>query len=157
MLLAQAAAPAVSTNFGWLVFASVGGLILVAMVILVLILSFGYARRSREMAHSERLKAFECGQALEEPNSPRAKFVHNAFWISFWLVALVPYAAFSAAASATVGDEHSVAFAIAVWICASLAALGAVAGAVVLMLAARSEQSAIAFTVGKPMKPAKEL
>ena len=36
-----------------------------------------------------------------ESTKRRQQYMHNAFWISFWMVFLVPSAAFSAAATAT--------------------------------------------------------
>lgn len=62
--------------------------------------------------------------------------MHNAFWIAFWLIALVPSAAFSAAASATEGGR-TVSFVLAVWFCAGAASIAAAACATVLMLASR--------------------
>jgi hypothetical protein len=148
MLFAQAAEPSHVASFSWGLFAIAAGLIAVGVVVLFLMLLFGYLRRSREMEHLERVKAFECGQPLDEPDSSAAKFMHNAFWISFWMVALIPYSAFSAAAATTRDGEHSVPLAVTVWLFAGLASIAAVAGATVLMLASRGEKRA-AFMPGK--------
>lgn len=135
MLFAQSA-PAVEPNWGFAAFAVLGGVGFVAFAALVVILSFRYARRSREMLHEERMMAVKHGQPLEESGSAQSKFMHNAFWISFWLVALVPSAAFSAAASASEG-ERPLYFVLAVWIGAAAASIAAVVCATVLMLASR--------------------
>jgi hypothetical protein len=152
LLLAQEGAAVETVGFGRALFAAAGGLIAVGLVVFFLVLLFGYLRGSREMAHLERVKSLECGLPLEEPKSSRAKskFMHNAFWISFWMVALVPYTAFSAAAAATSGGERSVPFAVAVWLFAGLASVAAVTGATVLMLASRGEQRLGGVALGKP-------
>jgi hypothetical protein len=144
MLLAQ-----IADTPAWSIVALAGALVVVGVVVLFMVLLFGYLRRSREMAHLERVKAFECGQPLEEPDSSSAKFMHNAFWISFWLVALVPYSAFSAAAATTDEGETAVPVFVTVWMFAGLAAIAAVAGATVLMIASRGEKRPIGFVKEK--------
>jgi hypothetical protein len=148
MLFAQIVEPS-SGDLTWGFVAIAAGLIAVGVVVLFFMLLFGYLRRSREMSHLERVKAFECGQPLEEHDSAAAKFMHNAFWIAFWMVALIPYSAFSAAAATTRGEGLSVPFAVTVWLFAGLASIAAVAGATVLMLASRGEKRGVTFPSAK--------
>lgn len=62
--------------------------------------------------------------------------MHNAFWISFWLVALVPSAASSAAATATERRELAD-YIMTIWIGASAASAAAVVCAAVLVICSR--------------------
>jgi hypothetical protein len=140
MLLAQAAAPSATPNIVVFVLVALGILACVGVVLVILVLSFRHARRNREMLHEERLMAVKHGHPLEEPNSSYAKFMHNAFWISFWMVALVPPAAFSAAASATESGERPLSFTVVVWLLAGAGSIAAVVCATVLMLASRNRK-----------------
>lgn len=139
MLFAQESVDAISQTFSLiplvalLVVAAVG-----ALLILVIVLSLRHLRFTREKLHAERLKMIEAGYPLEEAESTkrRQQYMHNAFWISFWMVALVPSAAFSAAATAT--DRRELAgYIIAIWIGASAASVAAVVCAAVLMICSR--------------------
>ena len=83
----------------------------------------------------------EAGYPLEEAESTkrRQQYMHNAFWISFWMVFLVPSAAFSAAAMAT--DQRELAgYIIAIWIGASAASIAAVVCAAVSMICSRDSR-----------------
>jgi hypothetical protein len=109
-----------------------------ALLVLFVVLLLRHLRFTREKLHAERLKMIDAGYPLEEPESTRRRqqYMHNAFWISFWMVALVPSAAFSAAASAT--DRMELAgYIIAIWIGASAASVAAVVCAAVLMICSR--------------------
>jgi hypothetical protein len=80
----------------------------------------------------------DAGYPLEEAESTkrRQQYMHNAFWISFWMVFLVPSAAFSAAATAT--DRRELAgYIIAIWVSASAASVAAVICAAILMICSR--------------------
>ena len=109
-----------------------------AFIILIIILVLRHLRFTREKVHDERLKMIEMGYRLDEPASTKQqkKYMHNAFWISFWMVFLVPSAAFSAAASATDRIEH-LGYVLAIWIGASVASVASVVSAAVLMMYSR--------------------
>lgn len=122
--------------YAWIV--AVG--ILVGCVIVIL--SLRHARASREMLHAERTSAIEAGLPVwEEAESAKhgSKFMHNAFWISFWLVVSVPGAAFSGASAGTKYVDQ-LAISIAAWSAAALVSIAAVISAVTLMIYARSRQ-----------------
>ena len=110
-----------------------------AFVVLIIVLVLRHLRFTREKVHDERLKMIDMGYPLEEPESMKRqqKYMHNAFWISFWMVFLVPSAAFSSAASATDRVEH-LGYLLAIWIGASVASVAAVVCAAVLMMYSRS-------------------
>ena len=139
MLFAQESADAFGQSFSVipliaLVIAAAVG----ALLILFIVLLLRHLRFTREKMHAERLKMIEAGYPLEEAESTkrRQQYMHNAFWISFWMVALVPSAAFSAAATAT--DRRELAgYLIAIWISASAASVAAVVCAAVLMICSR--------------------
>lgn len=109
----------------------------------IVALSLRHARSNRELLHAERMRAIEAGIPWQEPEAesdkPGAKFMHNAFWISFWLVVSVPGAAFSGASAATNEVDQS-AISIIAWIAAALVSIAAVVGAATLMIYARSHQ-----------------
>jgi hypothetical protein len=141
MLLIQSApAQAATLPTAAVVFAVVTVAVL-ALILGFFALLFRYLRASREMLHAERLKAIEHGQPLEEGESPQAKFMHNAFWIAFWMVALIPSAAFSSAASVTKPGEQPLSLAITIWVCAGAASIAAVVCATVLIAVSRRSKS----------------
>lgn len=109
-----------------------------ALLVLFIVLLLRYLRFSREKTHAERLRMIEAGYPLEEPESTkrRQQYMHNAFWISFWMVSLVPSTAFSAAATAT-DRKELVGYVLAIWIGASAASVAAVVSAAVLMICSR--------------------
>ena len=123
----------------------------------IVVLSLRYARSNREMLHAERLRAIEAGLPWQEPESvsesaqPGAKFMHNAFWISFWVVVTVPGAAFSAASAVT--TEFHIAIGIAAWSAAAVASVAAVVCATTLMIYARSRQEPRDNNLAKPREP----
>jgi len=142
MFVAQVSSDAgvVSTS-GMLLITILLPTILLAFVVLVVIISLRYARFAREKLHAERLKMIEAGFPVDEPEQTKRQqqFMHNAFWISFWLVAFVPLVAFSAAATASDYSELA-GFVIAIWIAASIASVAAVVSAAVLMIFSRSKR-----------------
>ena len=139
MLFAQADAGASQLSFDstlWI--AILVPAVFSALLVLFIVLLLRHLRFTREKLHDERLKMIEAGYPLEEPESTqrRQRYMHNAFWISFWMVALVPSAAFSAATAAT--DRRELAgYIIAIWIGASAASVAAVICATVLMICSR--------------------
>lgn len=142
MLLAQAA-PAGS---GWLVVALLvgAGLAVAALIVLGMLLIFRHSQADRKLTHTERMRSLEAGIPLEPTDAAKtqAKFLHNAFWISFWLVTAVPSAAFTAATTATQEMNRSLALAIVIWSGAAAASVAAVICATVLMIYSRSGQLA---------------
>lgn len=139
MLFAQQSADSAIRSIG---IALVVGLVVAAAVsallILFIVLLIRHLRFTRETLHTERLKMIEAGYPLEEAESTkrRQQYMHNAFWISFWMVFLVPSTAFSAAAMATDRSELA-GYLIAIWIGASAASIAAVVCAAVLMICSR--------------------
>jgi hypothetical protein len=137
MLLAQSVATSASRFWPAIVVMSVFALL--GIIVLFLLLLFRYLRADRQMLNAERMRSLEAGFPLEAPEAAKtqAKFVHNAFWISFWLVFSVPAAAFSAASAATREWQGSTATSIVIWIAAAAASIAAVGCATALMLFTR--------------------
>jgi len=78
---------------------------------------------------------------LDEPsdvNDLHAKFMHNAFWISFWMVFAVPSAAFSAVSAASRGVSESTVLGVVSWFGAAAASAVALICATVLMVYSRA-------------------
>ena len=139
MLFAQEVADTPNLSFDYaLLIAILVPAVLCALLVLFVVLLLRHLRFTREKVHTERLNMIEAGYPLEEAESTkrRQQYMHNAFWISFWMVFLVPSAAFSAAATAT--DRRELAgYIIAIWIGASAASIAAVVCAAVLMICSR--------------------
>jgi len=157
MLFAQDFVEPVSSAASvWMMVALLVPAIFLAVVVFVLVIVFRFVWFSREKRHEERLKMIEAGYPLEEPGATQQqhKYMHNAFWISFWLAFPVPAAAFWSAASATDRVENS-AYLIVIWIGASLASIASVICAAVLMIHSRSygENEEDLSVPVKPMKP----
>ncbi len=131
----------------------------------IVVLSLRHARVKRELLHAERIRAIEAGLPWQEPESapkvapqvsekhksPGAKFMHNAYWISFWVVVTVPGVAFSAASAVT--TEFHIAIGIAAWGAAALASVAAVVCVTTLMIYSRSCQEPRDSYSAKPRKP----
>ena len=81
----------------------------------------------------------DTGYPLEEPASTKRQqtYMHNAYWISFWMVFAVPSSAFSAAAAATARGQHG-GFLLTIWLGAAAASIAAVVCATVVMIYSRS-------------------
>ena len=148
--------------FGWIPIVAILG------VCAIVVLSLRYARAKRELLHAERIRAIEAGLPWQEPESapevapqvsekhksPGAKFMHNAFWISFWIVSGVPGAAFSAASAATQKlHVEQLAIGIAAWSAAAVASVAAVVCATTLMIYSRSRLEPRDSYSAKPRKP----
>lgn len=158
MVFAQEAAPAVNQFFdSTLLIAIVASVALFVFVLAIIVLALRHQRFARDRLHAERMKMIEAGYPLEEPESTqrRQKYMHNAFWISFWMVFLVPSAAFSAAASVTDRLGQS-GYLVAIWVGASLASVAAVVCAAVLMVSSRKSgesEEGSKLPVKKPKPP----
>jgi hypothetical protein len=98
------------------------------------------AAKSRELSHLERMKAIELGQATgpSEAEKCQNKYLHNVFWICFWIGAVVPIAATSAACSVMI-QTHVQDFGIvlAIWICIAVMSVASVVCATALMISSR--------------------
>ena len=139
MLFAQESANTFGRSFSLLpLIALVVAAAVSALLVLFIVLLLRHLRFTREKLHAERLKMIEAGYPLEEAEATkrRQQYMHNAFWISFWMVALVPSAAYSAAATATDRGELA-GYMLAIWIGASAASVAAVVCAAVLMICSR--------------------
>ena len=137
MLLAQSTET--STSWFWPAIGMAIGFAALGIIVLFLLLLFRHLRADRQMLNAERMRSLEAGFPLEAPEAAKilGKFVHNAFWISFWLVFSVPAAAFSAASAATREWQGSTATSIVIWIAAAAASIAAVSCATALMLFTR--------------------
>jgi hypothetical protein len=141
MLFGQAAAS--SMTLSW-VFIWVGaGASVLLVVVYFFVLLFRHLGSVRKLTHAERMKTLEAGFPLEpaEAMKTHAKFMHNAFWISFWLVFSVPAAALSAASTATAKVSGSPILIGIIWSGGAAASIAAVVSATVLMLSTRSQKT----------------
>ncbi len=138
LFLAQSDPSSMNVNWTWPVIA----ILIASGLLLAFGLFFGLLfrnlRASRQLLHAERMRSLEAGFPLYPPESPEdtkvhSKFLHNAFWISFWLVFGVPSAALSAASAATKTDA-SLALSIVIWVAAAVVCVAAVVCAAVLMI-----------------------
>lgn len=103
-------------------------------------LIFRQVARSRELSHLERMKALELGQPTEpsEAEKSQNKYLHNAFWICFWIGAGVPIAAASAASSVMIQTNlHEFSIILAIWICVAVISVASVVCATTLMISSR--------------------
>ena len=103
-------------------------------------LIFRQVAKSREMTHLERMKALEVGQPIgpSEAEKCQAKYLHNIFWISFWIGAVVPVAATSAVSSVMVQvGLHDFAIILTMWICVAIISVASVICATVAMISSR--------------------
>jgi hypothetical protein len=97
--------------------------------------------RSRELLHEERLKAIDAGMNWHDPdqNEQQNKSIHNAFWISFWMVVVGCGASFSAVSSFLGdGNDHDTSVAMFAWVSAGGSSVAALASATLLMVKARA-------------------
>jgi len=96
------------------------------------------AAKSREMSHLERMKVIESGQPIgpSEAEKCQAKYLHNVFWICFWVGAGVPIAATSAVTSVMIQTKLQDFFILrAIWICVAVISTASVICATALMVA----------------------
>lgn len=123
----------------WGVLAIAVGVGLLLLLVFFLVALFRHLGSARQLTHAERMRSLEAGFPLEPAAEAKAhaKFMHNAFWISFWLVFSVPAAALSAASTATAKVNGSPTLIAIIWTGGALASVAAVAGATVLMLSTR--------------------
>lgn len=152
MLLAQA--PALGTFWNWQLILIATGASLLLLGVLFLVLLFRHLRSVRQLTHLERMRSLEAGFPLEAPEETKthAKYMHNAFWISFWLVFSVPGASLSAASAATNKANGSIALLIIIWGGAAIATIATAVCATVLMLKTRPHTHE-SDDLMKPKKP----
>jgi mannitol-specific phosphotransferase system IIBC component len=96
--------------------------------------------KSRDLRHLERMKALELGRAIgpSEAEKTQAKYLHNIFWISFWIGAGVPMAASSAAGSVMIQTQlQDFGIIRTMWICVAVISVASVICATVLMKSSR--------------------
>lgn len=135
-----------------LILAPVIVLIILLIGCVVLYMSLRYARQSREMLHHERLKSTEAGLPWQDEGAETVdkRFMHNAFWISFWMIVIGCASPFTVVASAmdkSPFKEPSVA--AMAWICAASASVGTAICATILMLKSRSRVETSKFSKNK--------
>ncbi len=103
-------------------------------------LMFRQMAKSRELVHLERLKALEMGRAIgpSEAEKCQSKYLHNVFWICFWIGAGVPIAATSAASSVMIQTKpQEFSIILAICICVAVISVASVVCATVLMISGR--------------------
>lgn len=139
MLLTQSGLTTASQ--AWIATLSVAVVVLFVGIVFLLML-FRHVRSSRQLLHTERMRSLEAGFPLEAPEEAKrqARYQHNAFWISFWMVFTVPAAALSAA-SASTQSNASLALSIVIWIAAAAVGIAAVVCAAVLMISSRGRKA----------------
>lgn len=152
-LIAQSSplpSPLPSPPLGWILI--VCGVTLLLSFFLVLALLLRHARQQRHLLHLERMRSIEAGYPLQttDPAEQQTRYLHNAFWIAFWMGFGVPAAAFSAAAATTQEIDEPLGLGIAIWISAAAASVAAVICATILMAAPRITRGSQAAPVPKP-------
>ncbi len=103
-------------------------------------LVFRQVAKSRELSHLERMKALELGKSIEpsDAETGRGKYLHNAFWICFWIGAGVPMAATSSASSIMIKTElQEFRTILAIWICVAVISVFSLVCATALMISCR--------------------
>jgi hypothetical protein len=111
---------------------------------------FGYlaalqARKNRELLHLERIKAFESGILWQEPGSSNhhAKFMHNAFYMSFWIVSFGCGGSFAAAGRLSLVEGTPVSVLIIAWLAAAASSIAAVVCATILMIRSKTPKEPV--------------
>jgi hypothetical protein len=92
--------------------------------------------KNREYAHLERIKALELGQPVGPSVAEvcQKKYLHNTFWICFWIGAAVPIVATASAATVMIeARPQNLGVILAIWICAAVIAVAGVVSAAALM------------------------
>jgi len=136
--------------------------LVIAASVLIAFLSFcglvvWHLRRNRHLLHLERIKAIESGQApaFYPPDRSKERYGHNAFWIAFWIGAILPMGIASAAASATSrGQFEHIAIVITIWACVVPICVAGVVCATVLMVSARRVAASESIKTVLAHKPA---
>ena len=103
-------------------------------------LIFRQMRKSRELLHLERMKSLEMGRSIgpSEAEKCQSKYLHNVFWICFWIGAVVPIAATSAASSVMIQTKvQEFGIVLAVWICVAVISIASVVCGTALMISSR--------------------
>lgn len=138
MLIAEIFSPYLSSNP--VLMAILTGAIVLLVSLTLLFLLFRFLRTNRELLHAERMKSLENGLSFEahDETKARSKYVHNAFWIAFWMGFGLPAAGFSAAYAVTSTYQAGTALSIVAWIGAAVAAMGGVVCATILMISSRN-------------------
>lgn len=98
------------------------------------------AARSRELSHLEHMKSLELGKSIgpSESEKRQAKYVHNVFWICFWIGAAVPIAVTSSASAVEMHSSiHEFRIILGIWICVAVISVASVICATVLMSSGR--------------------
>ena len=116
-----------------------GGVLLLSLGIMVGML-MRHSRKSRELLHTERMKALELGQpaSFSDPDKLREKYAYSTFWIAFWIGAGVPAAAAWAAAYVMIQPQlQELGIVIAMWSSVAVVSIASVVCATVLMVSAR--------------------
>jgi uncharacterized membrane protein len=108
-------------------------------VVFVLWLVLRFAAKGRELRHLERMKTLEGGQPIgpSEADKCRSRYLNNVFWVCFWIGAVVPIAATSAASSVMIHTSFYFGIMLAIWICVAVLSIVCVICATTLMIAGR--------------------
>jgi hypothetical protein len=109
-------------------------------VICLIWLILRQATKNRELSHLERMKALEMGRPIgpSEAEKCQSKYLHNVFWICFWIGAGVPIAATSAASSVMIQTKpQDFSIILAICICVAAISVASVICATVLMISGR--------------------
>jgi len=137
----QAAPPPLADVPIWVVVVASAAIALLLFFCFLFWLIFRQVAKSREMTHLERMKALEVGQPIgpSEAEIGQAKYLHNIFWISFWIGAVIPVAATSAVSSVMVQvGLHDFSIILAMWICVAIISVASVVCATVAMISSRN-------------------
>ncbi len=140
LLFADLALPAELPTWA-VVFALVAASLLFVSYVFWLI--FRHAAKSRQFSHLERMKSLDVGKPIDAidapvPDDQQNKFLHNAFWIAFWVGAVVPMSAISAASSIIIqGHVQEFSLVLAIWICVAVISVSSVTSATALMVRCR--------------------
>jgi hypothetical protein len=138
----------------WVLVISVTSIALLFVVCLLWLILRQMAK-SRELSHLESMKALEMGRAIgpSEAEKCQSKYLHNVFWICFWIGAGVPIAATSAASSVLIQTKpQDFGIILAICICVAVISVASVVCATVLMISGRygsSKSSGSASEGGK--------
>jgi hypothetical protein len=124
----------------WMYVAAILVVTLLAAGVIFTLLVMWHMRGRRQLLHTERMRSIEMGHPLQETEGTdlQAKYIHNVFWIAFWMAIGVPVAAFWSAALSTNATGGHFALGVVIWIAASLASIAAVICTTVLMVTIRS-------------------